>query len=44
MVEICYTTDGSYWIKNATWGDCCYTCGDYCVHRFTSNWTFTVVS
>ena len=43
MVEICYPTDWSYGITSATWGDCCYTCNGYCVHRFTSNGTFCVV-
>ena len=44
MVEICYPTDWSYFISCATWWQCCYTCNGFCVHRFTSNWTFCIVS
>lgn len=38
---ICYKMDGSCWFTSATWWDCCYTCNWYCVHKFTTNWTFT---
>ena len=44
MVEICYLEDWTCWFTTATWGDSCYTCNWYCVHRFTSDWTFTIVS
>ena len=44
VVDICYPTDWSFWFTVATWWDSCYTCDWYCVHRFTSNWTFTIVS
>ena len=44
IVEICYPIDWSYGIHSASWGDSCYTCDWYCVHRFTSNGTFTIVS
>ena len=44
VVDICYPIDWSYWFTVATWWDCCYLCWDICVHRFTSDWTFTIVS
>ena len=44
VADICYACDWSRWIHCATWGDCCYLCWDICVHRFTSDWTFTIVS
>lgn len=44
VVDICYPCDWSFWFTTATWGDSCYLCWDICVHRFTSNGTFTVVS
>lgn len=44
VVDICYACDGSYWFSCATWGNSCYLCWNICVHRFTSNWTFTIVS
>lgn len=44
VVDVCYVADGSYWFTCATWWDCCYTCDWYCVHRFTQDWTFTIVS
>lgn len=44
VVDICYPADWSFWFTNATWGDSCYLCWDICVHRFTSDWTFTIVS
>ena len=43
IVVVRYKTDGSCWITCATWW-CVYTCGDYTIHCFTSNWTFTIVS
>ena len=44
VVDVCYLIDGSCWLTCATWWDCCYTCDWYCVHRFTSNGTFCIVS
>lgn len=44
VVDVCYACDWSYWFSVATWGDSCYLCWDICVHRFTSNGTFTIVS
>ena len=44
VVDVCYACDWSYWIHSATWWDSCYLCWDICVHRFTSNWTFTINS
>lgn len=44
VVDICYACDGSYGITSATWGNCCYVCNGMCVHRFTSNGTFCIVS
>ena len=44
VVDICYPSDWSWLINSATWWDCCFTCDGFCVHRFTSNWTFTIVS
>lgn len=41
---ISYPEDWRYWFTCATWWDCCFTCCGYCVHRFNSNWTFTIVS
>ena len=43
LVEICYPADWSWNIHCATWGT--VTLKDWmCVHRFTSNGTFTIVS
>ena len=42
MVEICYKIDWSCWYSKATWWQCCYICNWYCVHRFTSGWTFQI--
>ncbi len=44
VVDICYLLDWSCGFTTATWWNSCYTCDWYCVHRFTSNWTFTIVS
>ena len=44
LVEICYKTDWSCGFCTATWWNSCFTCNWYKVHRFTSNWTFTIVS
>jgi hypothetical protein len=44
VVDICYPSDWSWGVNSATWWDSCYLCNWYCVHRFTSNWTFTIVS
>lgn len=44
VVDICYPSDGSYWFSTATWWNSCYLCWNICVHRFTSNGTFTIVS
>ena len=41
IVIVRYHTDGSDWITSAT-GWCKYTCGDYTIHCFTSNWTFCI--
>ena len=38
VVDICYKP----WLLTATWGDCCYLCNGLCVHRFTTDGTFTV--
>lgn len=43
LVEICYAADGSSNITCATWGTKLLRDG-MCVHRFTSNGTFTIVS
>ena len=43
VVIIRYKTDWSCYINCATWWTK-YTCGDYTIHRFTSNWTFCIVS
>lgn len=42
IVIIRYKTDWSYWLTNAT-GWCKYTCGDYTIHCFTSDWTFCII-
>ena len=44
LVVVCYKTDWSYWFSVATWGNCCYECNWYCIHCFTSNWTFCIIS
>lgn len=44
VIDICYPSDWSYWINSATWWDCCYICDGFCVHRFTSDWTFCILS
>lgn len=43
VVIVCYKTDWSCWINCATWWTKT-TSWDYTVHRFTSDWTFTIVS
>lgn len=43
-VLISYPQDWSWGTKCATWWDCCFTYNWYCVHMFTSDGTFTVVS
>lgn len=43
VVDVCYIQWLSSWITCATGGNCCYTCNWYCVHRFTSDWTFCIV-
>ena len=43
VMDICYKIDWSWWFTSATWWNCCFTCDWYCVHRFTSNGTFTIV-
>lgn len=42
LVIIRYKTDWSCWITNAT-GWCKYTCGDYTIHCFTSDWAFCII-
>lgn len=42
VVQIMYPADWSYGFQCASGGNCCYCCNGYCVHRFTSSWTFTV--
>lgn len=42
-VLISYPCDLS-WGYCWSWWDCCFVNGWYCVHMFTSNWTFTTVS
>lgn len=42
IVKICYACDWSWWINTATWGNSCYVCDWYCVHEFTSDWTFCI--
>lgn len=42
VVDVCYLTDWSCWFTTATWGNSCYCCNWYCVHRFTSDGTFTI--
>lgn len=42
VVQVMYPTDWSYGFVCATGGNCCYTCNGYKVHRFTSDWTFTI--
>jgi len=41
-----YPTDWSYWITSSTWWNTCRTCTidwvEYCIHEFTSDWTFTI--
>ena len=44
VVDICYPADWWYCITCATWWNCCYVCDWMCVHRFTSDWTFTIVN
>lgn len=44
VVIIRYPTDWSFGINTSSWGNSCYTCNWYCIHCFTSNWTFTVLS
>lgn len=44
-VQIRYRADGSSWITNATWWTKSLVTIwwiDYCVHRFTSDWTFHI--
>lgn len=43
VVDICYPADWSYKITCATWWTKSLVSW-MCVHRFTSNWTFTIVS
>lgn len=40
VVDICYKP--WEWVNSATWWNSCFSCCWYCVHRFTSNWTFTI--
>lgn len=40
IVYVRYKTWGQ--INSSTWGNCCYTCDGYCIHEFTSNWTFSI--
>lgn len=46
IVIVRYPTDWSYGINSATGGNTCRTCTidwvQYCIHEFTSNWTFTI--
>ena len=42
-VLISYPCDLS-WGYRWNWWNCCFVNGWYCVHMFTSNWTFTIVS
>ena len=44
IVIVRYANDGSYWINSATGWNTCYECNWYCIHCFTSDWTFTIVS
>lgn len=44
VVEICYSQYWMSWFSSATWWNCCFYCNWMRVHRFTSNWTFTIVS
>lgn len=43
VVDICYPANWSYWFSCATWWTKSL-CDGMCVHRFTSDWTFTIVS
>lgn len=42
MAVVKYPTDWSYGINSSTGWNCCYTCNWYCIHQFTSNWTFCI--
>lgn len=42
VVDICYLSNWDRWINSATWGDCCFACDWYCVHRFTTSGTFCI--
>lgn len=42
VVIIRYPTNWSYWITSSTGWNRCYVCNWYCIHCFSSNWTFTV--
>lgn len=44
VVEFSYAINWDCWIRCATWWNCCYESWWYRYHRFTSSWTFTVVS
>ena len=44
VADICYPIDGSYWFSDAIWWNSCYVCDWYCVHRFTSNGTFSIIN
>ena len=39
---IIYVRYKIWWaISSSTWWNCCYECDWYCIHKFTSNWTFS---
>ena len=46
IVVVRYPTDWSYGINSAAGGNTCRTCTidwvEYCIHEFTSNWTFCI--
>lgn len=44
VVVISYPSDWSFGFSSATWGNCCYLCNGNCIHIFTSNGTFCIVS
>lgn len=44
VVDICYPSDWSFWFTCATWWTKTLIDNTICRHRFTSNWTFTIVS
>ena len=43
VIMIRYPTNWDYWINSSSWWNW-YVCWDYCIHRFNSSGTFTILS